>query len=1264
MNHAYRLIWSDLTQAFVVAAETVKAKGKRTSCVLLSASGIALSGLALAAPPAPDQLPTGGQLLAGQATVTQAAARMDIRQTTPRAVVEWQTFNVGSQAQVNINQPSAQSVLLNRVLDTQASQIFGRITANGQVFLTNPNGVYFSPSASVDVGGLVATTHHISNADFMAGKNQFHRNGATGSIVNEGNLTAALGGYIALLAPEVRNQGVIIAQLGTVAMAAGDAYELQFDGNNTLANLRVTPATIKALVENKNAIHAPGGLIILSAQAANQLQGSVVNNSGMLEAGGIVQRGGRIFLDSGENGQTTVSGTVDTNSINNQGGSVAVSGKHVLVDDNAVFKASGATGGGTINIGGGWQGAPLPSPAAGESATQATAVYVAKTARLDASATDTGNGGEVVVWSDIHNTDSATRVYGTLLATGGMNGGNGGRIETSGHWLETTGAQGSAAAPQGKAGVWLFDPYNVTITSATANGSFSATSPDIWTPSATASTLLNTDIQTKLNAGTSVTVTTTGAGSESGDITVNAPLTWSAGKLTLTAHNNLNINASLNASSTGTLAFAYGQSSTAGTGSTYTVATGTTINIPLATAFTWQKGSTGTIKNLVLDNGLLRFGNGTQASVSAIGQLEQPSYFDNTSVVNGVTRNGWYKLTIGANPLDFEVGTGGVGTSNWNRNGTFLNTQTNLAAAASGSTLEISKYKEGTGSITASINLGFTTGEVIKVANTFTLSSGSSFLKTDTVLTNAGSVAANNVRLWVGTRDDWVGNADATIKAKGNITANGFEQILTQTTQAKALKITETTTGQGAAALFYSTSSGADTSVNSCCSFTNATGTDPRLSAIVTGSVATPAATDGSYALFMRLADLTVGQSGSMTWYYAAGAVSNINSVVTQVSNSAGVSAATPITVTINPLSIYYGDTPSYTYSLVSGTLTGTTLNSILSGTPTCSVCTTPGTYSVTAGSVASTSNSYALTWQNGSLTVNKAPLTVTADNTSRYYGAANPTLTSTLTGFKNNETASTAGITGAAILSTTATTTSGAGTVAITPSAGTLLANNYTFTNLVNGTLTINPAPLTITANNATKTYGQTVTFAGNEFASSGLKNSETIGSVNLTSSGAINTANASTTAYPVVASSASGGTFNTSNYSISYINGGLTVNKAPLTVMASAATKTYDGLAFSGGNGVTYSGLVNGEAATVLGGTLAYSGTAQNAINAGSYVITPGGLTSGNYTLSYSDGALTVNKAALTVAANAATKTYDGLAFSGGNGVSYSGLVNGETS
>jgi len=483
MNKVYRLIWSEVYNAWVTASEITKGRGKRSTTVgSVGASKLAPNGagtegfctgfqirilvLALAtigmaqAAPAPTQLPTGGKVGAGSLNIAQSGNAMNINQTSQSGIINWQTFNIGSAASVNYTQPSSNSVTLNRVLDTNPSQIYGSLTANGQVFFTNPNGMYFAPSASVNVGGLVATTHSISDTDFLAGNYIFNRDGASGSIVNDGNITAGIGGYIALLAPEVRNNGVIVAQMGTVALAAGEAYTLQFDSNNTLANIVVTPATIATLVQNGNAVKAPGGLIILSAQAVNSIQGSVVNNSGTLEAVGISAQGGRIVLDAGANGSTNIGGTLDVSSTGANGGQVVATGQQVLVTDGAKIDATGATGGGTINIGGGWEG--------GGGIAQSTSVYVAPTATLNTSATNTGNGGTIVVRSDVNNPNSIAQVYGTLLAQGGVNGGNGGNIETSGHQVDISGITVNAGAQSGTGGTWLIDPYAYMINTAQA----------------------------------------------------------------------------------------------------------------------------------------------------------------------------------------------------------------------------------------------------------------------------------------------------------------------------------------------------------------------------------------------------------------------------------------------------------------------------------------------------------------------------------------------------------------------------------------------------------------------------------------------------------------------------------------------------------------------------------------------------------------------------------------------------------------------------
>src|ERR1019366_2867099 len=114
---------------------------------------------------------------------------------------------------------------------TNGSQILGHLDANGQVYLINPNGIIFGASAQVNVGGLVASTLDFSNSSLGSSTRSFGGDGA-GSIVNQGTINATNGGYVALIGNRVTNQGVITAQLGTVALGAGSALTLTFNGNS------------------------------------------------------------------------------------------------------------------------------------------------------------------------------------------------------------------------------------------------------------------------------------------------------------------------------------------------------------------------------------------------------------------------------------------------------------------------------------------------------------------------------------------------------------------------------------------------------------------------------------------------------------------------------------------------------------------------------------------------------------------------------------------------------------------------------------------------------------------------------------------------------------------------------------------------------------------------------------------------------------------------------------------------------------------------
>ena len=289
--------------------------------------------LLLAFSAAAHALPTGGVVAAGAAGIANSASGTTITQTSPNAVINWQSFGVGAGQTVQFIQPGSSSVALNRVLGSDPSSILGNLTANGKVFLLNPNGILFGSGASVNVGGLVASTLSITDANFMAGRYAFTDAG-NGTVVNQGNINAADGGYVALMGKSVSNQGVISARMGTVALAAGNAITMDVGGDGLL-NLSISQGAVNALIENGGMIRADGGRVLLSAQAAGNLLHTVVNNTGVIQAQTIGNRNGSIFLlGDMQTGTMNVGGTLDASApAGGNGGFIETSSALVKIRD-------------------------------------------------------------------------------------------------------------------------------------------------------------------------------------------------------------------------------------------------------------------------------------------------------------------------------------------------------------------------------------------------------------------------------------------------------------------------------------------------------------------------------------------------------------------------------------------------------------------------------------------------------------------------------------------------------------------------------------------------------------------------------------------------------------------------------------------------------------------------------------------------------------------------------------------------------------------
>lgn len=483
-------------------------------------------------------LPTGEQVVAGNASISRPTAQnLNVQQSSPRAIINWQSFSIAAPESVSFRQPSLSSVVLNRVIGTPASEIAGRMSANGQVFLVNPNGVLFSSTAVVDVGGLVASTLDISNPDFLAGR--YRLSGSGGAVTNAGLLRASDGGTVALLGGQVQNDGTITAKLGTVALAAGNRVTLDFAGDG-LTKVTVSEGALAAEIQNRGAVIADGGQAVLTARAAEALTQAVVNQSGLVQARTLTERAGKIVLDGGDTGQTLAGGTLDASGRQpgQKGGEIEVLGDHVGVTGTALLDASGDAGGGSVLVGGDYQG---KNPAV----RNAAATWFGSDAKIRADAVTKGDGGKVIVWSD----DTA-RAHGAITARGGAQGGDGGLVETSGKYLNVAGLRVNASAPYGKAGEWLLDPTDVTICN-TCPTTGVTPGPNVIT-NATGANVLNTDIEAALNNGTSVSVSTSPANGvtfdagEPGniDILANTSITKSAGgdaTLSFNAHNFIGV---------------------------------------------------------------------------------------------------------------------------------------------------------------------------------------------------------------------------------------------------------------------------------------------------------------------------------------------------------------------------------------------------------------------------------------------------------------------------------------------------------------------------------------------------------------------------------------------------------------------------------------------------------------------------------------------------------------------------------------------------
>jgi len=1116
--------------------------------------------------------PSGGTVVFGGATIgTPNSTTTLIKQTTNAAIINWQSFSLNSGTSVVFDQPGAAAIALNRVLGGGVSQIDGSLSANGQVWIINANGILFGKGSQVNVAGLLATTSDIANGDFASGQYNFTSasSNPAASVENAGSIHVAGGGSAVLSAPHVSNAGLIQADGGQIVLGGANAFTVDFAGDDLLryqisAPVAVTPTDAngtpqKELVANSGTLSAAGGRILLTARAAANVADNVVNNTGMISANSVSVHNGEVILDAGS-GSVQDSGTISTtgNGAGETGGNVALAGNSVTVADNAVIDASGDQGGGSVSIGGGLHGSGPYQSAENTDVGNAT---------IHADAHTSGNGGTVSIWST-----GTTRFAGTVTATGGSKSGNGGMVETSGHLLsvEPT-ASVSTTAAQGTRGDWLLDPLNLTIVD----------DPSLPNP------LVNGTLPYNFCGSCDSTI--------SAQVVVQALTTTD---VTLQAFDDIFVNAAISS----------------GAGHTLMLDAGRSIFVNANIDLT---GNGGTVILSAKNPGAhVPGGPATDpgaASISGSGVISA----DFVTLVD--TSNGSDGGSIGSSAAPLQIGGGKVSVQTGGAD-VFLEASNKPGGAVPD--LLLGNIAVGAGQLTAIAagNLTIATGATITSSNdgdAVVLSAGQDFINDS----GSGAVSlTGGGRFLIYSKapaGDTFGGLDSANTAVWNttyptpISAAGSRYVFAEqpTLTFTSTDLSKTYGSDGSAALpsAYTVS-----------------GFDPGVAGAYLGDTA---ATAFSGAPGLSSAGAAAGASVSGGPYQitiATGSLVSTSGYAFQFVSS-GLFTVNPalLEVTANPQSKVYGTAdPTLTYTF-SGLVNDDT-SAVFSGALGRAAGENVGNYAINQGTLSAGAN-YTIDFTGANFAITQALLSVSANAQTKVYGAKDPKLTFTFSGLVNGDTS--AVFTGAL----TRDAGQNVGNYAITQ--GTLAASNYTIS-FTGANFAITPATLTYIANSTNRTYGSDSPALSGKvtgFVNGDTLASATSGTLSFTTS-ATQASNVGT--YAVTGSGLSANNGNYVFVQAQGNATALTINPATLTYVATSGTidqgapiPVLTGMVTGFVNGDTL------QSATT--GTLTFTTIATSASPPGVYAINGSGLSAnhGNYVFVQDVGnatALTINNIA----------------------------------
>lgn len=594
--------------------------------------------------------PTGAQAVHGSAALMQQGNKLVVTTQngagTSHSAINWQSFSIPAGNTTHFAQPGAASTSINRVVGNNPSAIFGTLSSNGRLVLVNPSGIAVGAGAVVDTAGFTASTLRMSDADALAGRLRFGGDGAAAGALSVNGQVVARGGDVVLIAPDVQAgaQAVVQSIGGDTVLAAGQKVEITGRG---LEGIRL---------ELKAPADKAVNLGTLKGDSVG-LFASQLRHSGLVLAQSAALQGGKVVLKAA--GETQVDGSI-TAAAADRGGSIDVLGDRVALAGSASLDASGWSGGGSIRIGGDFQGANAAVP-------NATRTSVDRAVTIRANAGHSGDGGRVIVWAD-----GLTRMEGSISARGGEQGGNGGFAEVSGkRQLDFTGRV-NLGAPRGRVGTLLLDPGDVEIgpgappvpTASPPPAGYIAYDGTGGATSYISASTLGSQLE-----GNNVQVKTT-----SGSIRVMQDLGWSSSNaLALEAEKDIQVKAAITAAN-GKLAL---KSTGGGAAGSISQDAGKVIEVSelilhSAGGAAVLNQATNKIANLAANVGSLNLTNGIGLTVNSLSNDALTSATSVTGIISGGavdiktsgsigmsggasigTRGGAVKLEAGGGPLNF-----------------------------------------------------------------------------------------------------------------------------------------------------------------------------------------------------------------------------------------------------------------------------------------------------------------------------------------------------------------------------------------------------------------------------------------------------------------------------------------------------------------------------------------------------------------------------------------------------------------------------------